>query len=82
MAKGTTAKDLRDKSDDEIQDIIKTTRNALFEARFQNYTNRLDQTSKLRQLRRELARALTVAGTRQKSAKQSAATTTAAKGEG
>jgi len=50
MARGTSAKDLRTKNDEEIAELIKTAKNQLFESRFQNYTNRLDDTSKMRAL--------------------------------
>lgn len=72
MAKGTKASELRSKSDADLADFIKTTRNQLFEARFQNYTNRLDDTAKISRLRRDLARALTIQNERARSAKTAA----------
>jgi len=68
MAKGTNAADLRGKNEEEIKDLLKTTRSKLFEARFQNYTNRLNDTSQPRKLRRELARLLTISGERRRAA--------------
>jgi large subunit ribosomal protein L29 len=75
------ASELRGKNDEELAELLKTTKSQLFEARFQNYTNRLDQTSKIRSLRRQLARVLTVTTERRNSARQAAATS-AAKSEG
>lgn len=72
MAKGLTAADLRTKSDEELNELVKTTKNQLFEARFQNYTNRLNDTSKIGKLRRDLARLLTVINERRRAAQQAA----------
>ena len=72
------ASELRGKNDEELTDLLKTTKTQLFEARFKNYTNRLDQTSQIRSLRRQLARVLTVSNER----KGNAAAKTAAKSEG
>jgi len=76
------ASELRGKNDEELADLLKTTKTQLFEARFQNYTNRLDQTSKIRSLRRQLARVLTVTTERNKKAPGNAAAKSAARSEG
>ena len=68
MAKGTTAKDLRTKSGDELIELVATTKNKLFESRFQNYTNRLNDTAQVRKLRRDLARMNTIVSERRISA--------------
>jgi len=68
MAKGTTAKDLRTKGDDELVELVATTKNKLFESRFQNYTNRLNDTAQVRKLRRDLARMNTIVSERRNSA--------------
>ncbi len=72
MAKSVPASDLRTKTDAELVEIIRSTENQLFTAKFQNHTNRLDDTSTLRRLRHEIARARTVLTER-----KSAATATA-----
>jgi large subunit ribosomal protein L29 len=68
MAKIVPAKDLRTKTDDELAEIVRSSTNQLFEARFQNYTNRLDDTARLRRLRTDIARAKTVQTERRKGA--------------
>ncbi|MBV8734722.1 MAG: 50S ribosomal protein L29 [Solirubrobacterales bacterium] len=55
------AADLRDLSEAQLRDHIATARQDLFGLRFQHATGELDNTSSLRQARREVARALTVA---------------------
>ncbi len=54
------AKDLRERSTDDLNELQKTISQDLFEARFKNFTNRLDDTSSLRKHRRELARIKTI----------------------
>jgi large subunit ribosomal protein L29 len=53
--------DLRDISDDALREHIATVRRDFFGLRMQHATGELDNTSRLRTLRRDLARALTVA---------------------
>ncbi|MDP3273715.1 MAG: 50S ribosomal protein L29 [Deltaproteobacteria bacterium] len=60
MAKGQTAADLRGKTDAELIELLKTVESSLFTARFENYTNKLDDTAKLRQIRREIAKIKTI----------------------
>jgi large subunit ribosomal protein L29 len=52
--------DLRDMSDNELAEHIKTARRELFGLRFQHATAELDNTAGLRRAKRELARALTI----------------------
>jgi large subunit ribosomal protein L29 len=66
-------KDLRDMSDRELVEHIASTRRDLFGMRFQHATGELENTAGLRAGKRELARALTIAGER--SAHAGAATT-------
>lgn len=54
------AKDLRDRSRDELQEMEKELTRNLWKARFSNFTNQLDDTAKMRRLRRDLARIKTV----------------------
>jgi large subunit ribosomal protein L29 len=58
------ANDLRLLKDDELTTHIETQRRELFGLRFQHATGSLEDTSALRTAKRELARALTVAGQR------------------
>ena len=55
------ASELQDLSDVELGEHITTARRELFGLRFQHATGELDNTSSLRQAKREIARALTVA---------------------
>jgi len=54
------AKDLREKSTEDLNELLKTSAKAVFETRFKNFTNRLDDTSAIRKSRRELARIYTI----------------------
>ena len=54
------AKDLREKSPEDLNELLKTTDKAVFDVRFRNFTNRLDDTSAIRKARRERARILTL----------------------
>ena len=53
--------ELRDISDDALREHIATVRRDFFGMRMQHATGELDNTARLRTLRRDLARALTVA---------------------
>jgi large subunit ribosomal protein L29 len=55
------AKEMRDMSNDELTQRIATLRKDLFGRRFANATGELEDTAGLRRVRRDLARALTVA---------------------
>jgi large subunit ribosomal protein L29 len=55
------AADIREFTDDDLRDQIKTARRELFGLRFQHATGELENTAGLTQAKRDLARALTVA---------------------
>jgi large subunit ribosomal protein L29 len=57
--------ELRDLSDGELQEHIRTARRELFGLRFQHATGELDNTAGLPRAKREVARALTVARERE-----------------
>ncbi|HEY7965817.1 MAG TPA: 50S ribosomal protein L29 [Solirubrobacteraceae bacterium] len=57
----TVARDVRDMSDRDLAEHIATARRELFGLRFQHATGELDNTASLRDGKRELARALTIA---------------------
>ena len=63
----STATELREKTPEELDRLIADTRRALLDLRFQNASGELENTAGLRQARRELARALTVARERRAS---------------
>jgi large subunit ribosomal protein L29 len=59
------ASELQDLSDIELAEHIDTARRELFGLRFQHATGELDNTAGMRQAKREVARALTVARQRE-----------------
>ena len=56
----STAAELRDMSDEQLESALKETREELFHLRFQAATERLDAPSQMKRLRREIARILTI----------------------
>jgi large subunit ribosomal protein L29 len=54
------AKDLRELSDEQLEDRLADTRKELFNLRFQSATGALENTTRLRIARREIARIMTV----------------------
>jgi large subunit ribosomal protein L29 len=56
------AKDLHERTVEDLHELEKTLAKDLFESRFKNFTNRLDDTASLRKSRREIARIKTVLG--------------------
>lgn len=60
-----TATELREASPAELEQAIAEIRRSLLDLRFQNASGELENTAGLREARRELARALTVARERQ-----------------
>jgi len=59
------AKELRERTDEELQTMESNLRNELFQARFKNAMNQLFDSSELPKKRRDLARVLTVMKERQ-----------------
>lgn len=57
----TKASELRDMDDAALIEHVRTVRRELFGLRFQHATGELENTARLRQARRDVARALTVA---------------------
>ena len=53
-------KDLRDKSVSELDEALTAAKKELFNLRFQNATNQLDNTSRIREVRKNIARIQTV----------------------
>ena len=56
-----SAAELRDATPEELSNLIAETRRSLLDMRFQNASGELEDTAGLRETRRELARALTIA---------------------
>jgi large subunit ribosomal protein L29 len=53
-------KEMRERSHGELQMMEKELERELWKTRFQNFTNQLDDTAKLRRLRRDIARVKTL----------------------
>ena len=56
----TYVEDLRTKSAAELNDELVATKKELFNLRFQNATNQLDNTSRIKEVRKNIARIQTV----------------------
>lgn len=54
------AKELRERTTEALTELEKSLQNDLFQARFKNYTNRLNDTAAIRRTRRDLARVKTL----------------------
>ncbi len=54
------AKELRERTTEALTELEKSLNNDLFQARFKNYTNRLNDTAAIRRTRRDLARVKTL----------------------
>jgi large subunit ribosomal protein L29 len=60
MSDVTKATDLRGQTDEELGQFIKDKEEELFRLKFQHYTGQLENTGRLRTIRREIARARTI----------------------
>ena len=63
------ASDIRLMSDDQIDDELKRLKKEQFNLRFQRATGQLENTARVRQVRRDIARASTVASEKRAKAK-------------
>jgi len=54
------AKDIRDRSDEELAKMLDDTKSTLFQLRLKNATHQLDNTGEIQKNRREIARILTI----------------------
>ena len=54
------SKDLRERTTEHLQELEKSLANDVFQARFKNFTNRLNDTATIRKTRRDLARVKTI----------------------
>ena len=54
------AKELKERSESELQGMEKDLQRELWKTRFSNFTNQLDDTAKMRRLRRDVARVKTI----------------------
>ena len=63
------ARELRDMSDEELEEKMVSTRKELFNLRFQSATGALENSARLRSAKREIARILTVKTERERTGK-------------
>jgi large subunit ribosomal protein L29 len=66
------AKDMREKSREDMLELEKSLARDAFQAKLKNFTNRLDDTSQIRKIRRDLARVKTLLGELQRKVQESA----------
>lgn len=52
--------EIREKSNEDLAELEKTTARELWKSRFANHSNQLDDTNKVRRLRRDIARMKTI----------------------
>jgi large subunit ribosomal protein L29 len=74
----TKAADLRAKSSDQLQDQLLQLKKEQFNLRFQKATGQLESTARVRDVRRDIARILTLLDERTAAAAKAAATTATA----
>jgi large subunit ribosomal protein L29 len=67
------AKDLRERSAEDLKELEKSLRVDTFQNRLKNFTNRLDDTSVMNKTKRELARVITLLAEKTRAATPSAA---------
>jgi large subunit ribosomal protein L29 len=70
MAKKQSVSDLRVMSEDQLKDEVLKLKKEQFNLRFQRATGQLENTSRVRVVRRDVARALTVAAQKRAEAKK------------
>lgn len=71
MTKNTKyLEDIRSRSEGELQEELVAAKKELFNLRFQNATNQLDNTSRIREVRKNIARIQTVIAQKSQAAKE------------
>ena len=66
--KGMKASDLRTRTADELQEEVETLAKEIFNLRFQRASGQLENTARVRQVRRDIARIKTILGERRRPA--------------
>ena len=64
--KGTKPSDLRARSEDELNEQVDTLGKEIFNLRFQRASGQLENTARVRQVRRDIARIKTILGERRR----------------
>ena len=67
-SKSANASDLRTRSDDELSEQVDNLGKEIFNLRFQRASGQLENTARVRQVRREIARIKTILGERRRQA--------------
>lgn len=62
------AKELRDRTDEALKELEKSISTEIFQSRFKNFTNRLNDTASIKRLRKDLARVKTLLSQRSSAA--------------
>ncbi len=68
--KGMKASDLRSRTADELSEEVDTLGREIFNLRFQRASGQLENTARVRQVRRQIARIKTILGERRRAAPQ------------
>lgn len=66
------AKDLKERSLEDLKELEKSLRKDFFQNRLKNFTNRLDDTSSIKKTRKDLARVITLINEKSTAAKAAA----------
>ena len=75
--KGMKSGDLRARTEDELTEQVETLGKEIFNLRFQRASGQLENTARVRQVRRDIARIKTILGERRRQASPGYSTTTA-----
>lgn len=67
MGEVVRAKDLKVRSDEELETFVRERREEIFKLRFQHYTGQLENVARMKHAKRELARALTILNEKKRS---------------
>jgi large subunit ribosomal protein L29 len=76
------AKELQERTDEHLRELEKSLAKEVFDARFKNFTNRLNDTALIRRTRRDLARVKTILTQRAQAAAVSSESAAAADAAG
>jgi large subunit ribosomal protein L29 len=71
--KGMKGSDLRARTADELTEELETLRKEIFNLRFQRASGQLENTARVRQARRDIARIMTILGERQRQSQRAPA---------
>jgi large subunit ribosomal protein L29 len=64
------AADIRERTDAELRELEAELKEKLWKSRFQNFTNQLDDTASIKNIRRDIARVKTILTQRERAAQE------------